>query len=92
MREGYRRNRGRHPIPIVGRSSAVKSPEMVCQRLAHGSLVSIYSIPDPDPPCVILPPASVRHLVEKAGVGVSSCQPELARPLPPILFTALNMF
>ena len=57
---------------------------MVCQCLAYGGVVSVYSIPDPDPLYVILPLASVRYLVEEASVGVSSGQLELTRLLPPI--------
>ena len=83
LREGYCRDRGGRLVSMVGRSSAIESPEMVSQCLAHGSLVSIYSIPDLDPPYVTMPPASVRHLMDETGVGVSSGQPKLARLLPP---------
>ena len=84
LREGYRQDRGRRPILVVGWSSIVESIEMVCQRLAHRNLVSIGSIPNPDPLYVIMPPASVCHQMKEAGVGISRGQLELARLLPPV--------
>ena len=84
LRGGYRRDRGRRPVPLVGWSSAIKCPEIVCQRLTYRGVISIYSIPNPDPPYVVLPPVSVRYMVKVASVGISSGQLELMGPLPPI--------
>ena len=72
LRGGYRRDRGRGPVPLVGWSSAINCPEMVCERLTYRGVISIYSIPNPDLSYVVLPLASVRYLVKVASVGISS--------------------